>query len=116
MVQQHLHPLGISIRFNVSDAPSRVNGPWVDAKLIGISPTVGQTIEDRFGKPIRVDTDIHGRNRVKPIAGPFADLRQGKNTVDWSASRENGGRYSSARQRRRGYDAAGVSWLGSKRR
>jgi len=82
------HPLGISIRFNVSDAPSRVNGPWVDAKLIGISPTVGQTIKDRFGKPIRVDTDIHGKKRAKPIAGPFADLRQGKNTVDWSASRQ----------------------------
>jgi len=81
-------PLGVAIRFNMSDAPSRVKGPWVDGKLVGISPTVGQTIEDRFGKPVCVNTDIHGRNRAKAIAGPFADLRQGENTVNWPAIRQ----------------------------
>jgi hypothetical protein len=56
----------------------------VDRSLVGVLPTVGQTIEDRSGQPIRVDTDILGRERARPIAGPLADLKPGENTVKWS--------------------------------
>ena len=41
--------------------PSSVKGPQVDAELVGVFPTVGQTIEDRYGKPIECDTDINGK-------------------------------------------------------
>jgi hypothetical protein len=62
-----------------------MKGPWVDRTLVGVMPTVGQTIEDRNGRPIRVDTDILGKERARPIAGPLADLKPGENTVKWSA-------------------------------
>jgi hypothetical protein len=78
-------PLGVLILFNVSDAPSRVQCPLVDAKLVGVFPTVGQTIEDRYGEPIRVDSDFNGKKRTRPVAGPLTDLKEGANTIAWSA-------------------------------
>jgi len=47
-------------------------------------PTVGQTIEDRYGKTIAVDTDIHGLNRQDRIPGPLAGLKSERNTITWS--------------------------------
>jgi hypothetical protein len=78
------HPLGITIRFSMNDAFSRLKEPWVDAELVGIFSTVGQTIEDRSGNPIRVDTDINGNKFSEPIAGPLADIKQGNNTFEWA--------------------------------
>ncbi|MHC4400631.1 MAG: right-handed parallel beta-helix repeat-containing protein [Planctomycetota bacterium] len=78
-------PLGVMIRFSMNDTPFEVEPPWVDAELVGVFPTVQQTIEDRHGKPIRVDTDLNGKKRTRPIAGPLADLKQGENTVGWPA-------------------------------
>jgi len=76
-------PRGATIMFSVNDAPFVVKGPQVNAKLVGIFPTVGQTIEDRYGKPIRVDADINGKRYTPPIAGPLADLQKGLNTIVW---------------------------------
>ncbi|GAG28459.1 unnamed protein product, partial [marine sediment metagenome] len=42
------HPRGVTITFSMNDTPFLVKGPWVDAELVGIFPTVGQTIEDRY--------------------------------------------------------------------
>jgi hypothetical protein len=78
------HPLGTTITFSINDAPFRVKGPRVNAELVGVFPTVGQTIEDRYGRPIAVDMDFNGRKYSRPIAGPLADLKQGENTVIWS--------------------------------
>ncbi|MHC4145381.1 MAG: right-handed parallel beta-helix repeat-containing protein [Planctomycetota bacterium] len=78
------HPLGVTIKFSVSGAASRLKGPWVNAKLAGVFSTVGQTIEDRHGNPIKVDTDFNGKRYTRPIAGPLADLKQGLNTVAWT--------------------------------
>jgi hypothetical protein len=78
------HLLGTTITFSINDAPFRVHGPQVNAELVGIFPTVGQTIEDRYGRPIKVDTDINGRKYSRPAAGPLADLKQGLNTIVWS--------------------------------
>jgi len=77
-------PMGVSIKFRVGQAPFSMKGPWVDRSLVGVLPTVGQTIEDRSGQPIRVDTDILGKERARPVAGPLADLKPGENTVKWS--------------------------------
>jgi hypothetical protein len=78
------HPLGVTIRFSMNDAFSKLKCPWVDAVLVGIFSTVRQTIEDRFGKPIKVDTDINGNKFTKPVAGPLADIKQGDNTFEWT--------------------------------
>ncbi len=77
-------PRGVAITFSVNDAPFGVQGPLVDAKLVGVFPTVGQTIEDRFGKPIEVNADIDGKKYTRSIAGPLADLKKGLNTIAWS--------------------------------
>ena len=77
-------PLGVTIRFSVSDTLSRLKGPWVDAGLVGMFSTAGQTIEDLFGNPIKVDTDINGKKFTEPFAGPLVDIQQGKNTFEWT--------------------------------
>lgn len=78
---------GATITFSISDAPLRLTGPRVNAELVGVFPTVGQTIEDRHGNPLAVDTDINGESFSRPIPGPLADLQQGKNAVIWSMIR-----------------------------
>jgi hypothetical protein len=77
-------PLGVTIRFSVSNTFSRLKGPWVDDKLVGIFSTVGQTIEDSFGNPIKVDTDIKGNKFIEPFAGPLADIQQQANKFEWT--------------------------------
>ncbi len=77
------HPIVTTITFSMNDAPFRVKGQWVTGEMVGVFPTVGQTIEDRYGRPIKVDTDINGRKSTQPIAGPLTDLKQGLNTIIW---------------------------------
>jgi len=77
------HPLGVTIMFSINVVSSRLKEPWVDADLVGVFSTVGQTIEDRSGNPIKVDTDINGKKFADPIAGPLANIQQGKNTFEW---------------------------------
>ncbi len=77
-------PSGATITFSANDAPFRVQGPRVDAKFVGVFPTVGQTIEDRSGKPITIDTDINGKEFAKPLPGPLANLKQGENSITWT--------------------------------
>jgi hypothetical protein len=76
-------PRGVTITFTMNDAPFGVQGPQVNADLVGVFATVDQTIEDRYGHPIKVDTDINGKPYSRPIAGPLADLRKGSNTTVW---------------------------------
>jgi alpha-N-arabinofuranosidase len=80
--------LGAAISFSVDSSPLKVRGPRVDAELVGVFPTVGQTIEDRYGKPISVDSDINGKKYATPVAGPLADLKEGVNTITWQMGRQ----------------------------
>ena len=83
------HPLGITVRFSMNDTVSNLKWPWVGAGLVGVFSTVGQTIEDRFGNPIKVDTDIKGNKFAEPVAGPLADIQQGENNFEWNFIRAN---------------------------
>ena len=65
-----------------------MNGPRVDAELVGVFPTVGQTIEDRDGNPITIDADINGKKFSRPIPGPLADLQQGTDAITWSMKKQ----------------------------
>jgi len=78
-VKDHSH--GTTVTFSINDAPFRVNGPLVNADLVGIFPTVGQTIEDRYGHSIKVDTDMNCRKFSRIIPGPLANLKRGVNKV-----------------------------------
>ena len=76
-------PLGVTIEFSIPK-PLPAAGPWVDARLVGVLPTIGQTIEDRYGKPITVDTDLTGAKRTQAIPGPLAELKPGRNRIVWA--------------------------------
>jgi hypothetical protein len=76
-------PRGTTITFSMNAAPFGLDGPQIDAELVGVFPTVGQTIEDRHGNPVKVDTDINGRKYARPVPGPLADLKEGLNTIIW---------------------------------
>jgi alpha-N-arabinofuranosidase len=78
------HPLGVKIKFSINDEAFSLKAPWVDSELVGVFSTVGQTIEDRYGNPIRVDTDINGTKFTEPILGPLANIKQGINTFEWN--------------------------------
>lgn len=76
-------PSGVTVTFSVNDKFEQMKGPWVDAKLVGVFATAGQTIEDRHGNPITVDKDIDGRKRTRPVPGPLANLKSGRNSISW---------------------------------
>jgi len=76
-------PTGISISFSVDEPVLRLRCPWVDGRLVGLFERCAQTIEDRYGNPIRVETDILGRRFSRPVPGPLARLEPGKNTITW---------------------------------
>jgi len=85
-------PLGARITFSVNDAPFGIHGPQVNAERVGVFPTVGQTIEDRHGRPIAIDTDLNDKKYRQPRPGPLADLKQGLNTINWQFKKRNGNR------------------------
>jgi len=74
-------PGGVSLQFAVNQPALEITGPWVDGQLVGVFPTVGQTIEDRDGRPMRVDVGMLDRQRQSPRVGPLADPRAGRNTI-----------------------------------
>jgi hypothetical protein len=79
---------GATITFSVDEATLQAQCPQVNAGLVGVFPTVGQTIEDRFGKPIRVNRDLNGKEYAPPVAGPLANLKIGPNTIGWAAPQQ----------------------------
>ncbi|HUT61274.1 MAG TPA: right-handed parallel beta-helix repeat-containing protein, partial [Phycisphaerae bacterium] len=87
-------PVGATFTFAVGKAALGLRGPRVDAALVGVLPTVKQTIEDRYGKAISVDTDIQGLNRQDRVPGPVAGLKPEGNTIAWSLepARPDGGK------------------------
>ncbi len=76
---------GATLTFSVDAATVAEEGPRVNAALVGVFPTVGQTIEDRYGKPLEVNTDLNGKERTRFVAGPLADLKEGLNKIAWPA-------------------------------
>ncbi len=76
-----------TIMFSANDALFGVKGPQVDAELVGVFGTVGQTIEDRYGNPVKVNSDINGTEFTRPVVGPLADGKNGLNTIIWRLKR-----------------------------
>ncbi len=80
---------GATINFSVTDAALQAKCLEVNAALVGVFRTVGQTLEDRDGKPLQVNTDINQKEYARPIAGPLADLQNGLNTIVWAAGQHH---------------------------
>ncbi len=81
------HPTGVTIRFAMNHTYKRVKSPLVDKSLVGVFSTLGQTIEDKNGIAISVNTDISGHTFEEPTVGPSSSLAEGLNTITWDRSR-----------------------------
>lgn len=93
---QHSVVDSFDTKFNLKDSPNGVvvslmikhehfpqKSPWVSDDLVGVFPTAGQTIEDRHGNALTVDTDFAGEKRSCPLAGPLANKGAGSYVIEW---------------------------------
>ena len=76
-------PTAAEITFSVPEKTQQLNGPLVNAELVGIFETVGQTIEDRHKNPITVNKDINGKAFKTPTPGPLNKIKKGPNKIAW---------------------------------
>ena len=65
----------------------QVKAPIIDKNLFGVFTTTGQTIEDKEGNAITVNTDFLGNSFKKPVVGPLSNLKEGINTIAWDIKR-----------------------------
>ena len=89
---------GVSISFSMDNSFEGFETPVVDTALIGIIPLANQSIEDKDGNPIVVNTDINNNDRTSanPLVGPLASLKEGTNTVSWTLHGDPGSVSSSS--------------------
>lgn len=76
-------PLGATVHVQIPHTTAAMSCPWVDQDLVGVFSTIGQTIEDRDGRPIRVDTDFYADPRGKALPGPLAEIGAENVAVSW---------------------------------
>jgi hypothetical protein len=74
---------GVTITYAVPASVPGMPNPWVDTKLTGVSPTLGQGLEDRSGRPVRVEIDYRGDKRESPKPGPLANPSTDSNVIVW---------------------------------
>ena len=76
-------PTGVTMKFSMNKGYRGVKSPMVDKTMVGIFSTTGQTIEDKEGRAITVNSDFNGRVFEKPTVGPISNLAEGTNMVSW---------------------------------
>lgn len=74
---------GVLIRYRLPESVSQLRCPVVDAGLVGVFQRVGQSIEDRDGRPITVDRDVNGAKRTTTVPGPLAEAVAGSKVIEW---------------------------------
>jgi alpha-N-arabinofuranosidase len=82
-LRREVNRTGVVIRYTVPETVLQPRCPVVDATLVGVFKRVGQSIEDRAGRPITVDMDINGAKRTVPVVGPLADAPNRQNWIEW---------------------------------
>jgi alpha-N-arabinofuranosidase len=80
-------PNGVTLSLSMNKSFQQVNTALVNDKLVGIFTTTGQTIEDKNGNGITVNTDINGKLFKKPVVGPVSTLNEGANSIVWDIKR-----------------------------
>ncbi len=74
---------GVDFSFIMDTSFANMNTPYVRPALINVIPDCDQTIEDRFGNPIIVNTDFNLRARTGafPKVGPLENIVAGTNSI-----------------------------------
>ncbi|CAN5211605.1 hypothetical protein BH09BAC3_BH09BAC3_25730 [soil metagenome] len=80
-------PTGVTLQFSMNRSYSKIKSPVVNAAFVGVFTTTGQTIEDKDGKQITVDSDFNGKSFKKPVVGPISTLNEGNNIIVWDLKR-----------------------------
>jgi len=80
-------PTGVTIQFSMDKSFNQVKSPVVDKTSVGIFTTTGQTIEDKNGNVITVNTDINSKLYKEPVVGPISTLKEGENIITWDIKR-----------------------------
>jgi parallel beta-helix repeat protein len=80
-IESHAH--GAEMSFQLDDITTSLQGPLVDSALAGVISTTQQTLEDKNGLKIVVDTDLNGVPFKTPTPGPLSTLKKGTNTFSW---------------------------------
>ena len=80
-------PTGVTIQFSMNKSYNQVNAPIVDQSLVGIFSTTGQSIEDKDGKAITINTDFFGKSFKTQVVGPISNLTEGNNIITWDIKR-----------------------------
>ena len=80
-------PTGVTLQFSMNKSYKQVKAPIIDKNLFGVFTTTGQTIEDKEGNAITVNTDFLGNSFKKPVVGPLSNLKEGINTIAWDIKR-----------------------------
>lgn len=75
-------PTGVNFSFTIDNSFENMATPYVNTQLIGIIPFASQSIEDKFGNAITVNTDFNmiPRTGVNPKVGPFEVMVAGTNS------------------------------------
>jgi alpha-L-arabinofuranosidase len=74
---------GVNFSFDIDSSFANINAPYVRPALVNFIPDCEQTIEDRFGNPIFVNTDFNLRARTGayPKVGPLENIVAGRNSI-----------------------------------
>lgn len=79
--------MGVAINFSATKSALEIKAPLVNAALLGVFETTGQSIEDFQGEPIAIDTDFNGKKFSRPVVGPLSNLNDKQNTIQWTYSK-----------------------------
>jgi hypothetical protein len=74
---------GIDFSFVIDSSFANIATPYVSAALVGLIPDCEQSLEDRFGNPITVNTDFNllARTAANPKIGPLENIVSGTNKI-----------------------------------
>lgn len=75
---------GVSVKFTMNNAPWKLRAPLMGTNQYGEIAECVQRSENADGTPLFVDTDFFGRlrNTNGPLAGPFENLKIGRNHLE----------------------------------
>ena len=75
-------PKGVEVSFYISKSIFDLKAPFITRDFVGLFPLTGQGMEDVDRNPVSINTDLNdiSRKNKYPVAGPFEDIKKGKNS------------------------------------
>ncbi len=73
---------GVEVSFCIDKSIFYLRTPFITSDFVGVFPLTGQGLEDVDRNPITINTDMNNipRKNKYPVAGPFEDIKKGRNS------------------------------------